>query len=503
MGRAAGIVSSVAALFFLLGYAELGRLEAGGPRHGDVWLPNDVPATLYLPGSGSDFGAFRDAPAAGERPPGVVLVHGYAGDRVGMSVLARKLADASHAVLAIDVRGHGENRNPYTRSHADASSLYAEMAAAVDFLRASPHADGMRIAVMGHSMGAGAALDYGTRDSGIDAVVLIDGGWSLFGPFPPPNALFVYGEHTERMGARARELAARLVGVDRIEVGKTYGDVSRHTGVRTFEVPGANHASLMWDETASAEIIAWLDAVFGRSRESGATFRDPRASRLPWIYLAALLALPGFGLCVGRIAPRAPEPGPEGRARGLGALALALVLAMPLLSLGAPAAGFVPLETADLLASLFALAGVALLVLLSARGELALGPLLRAMPAALPAAVVAMIGVQILLSPLAVVLHRLPLTPERTLVFLITTLVLFPFSLAVQLLLRRGPPLSAALFALAGRALVLIVLVMGIWLGVVTSVFAFIIGPLFGILLLVEILAASVYASSRNTTAIA
>ena len=57
-----GIVSSLAALCFVFAYAGLGRLEDGGPRHEDVWLPGDVPGTLYLPGPGTGDSGFTEAP---------------------------------------------------------------------------------------------------------------------------------------------------------------------------------------------------------------------------------------------------------------------------------------------------------------------------------------------------------------------------------------------------------------------------------------------------------
>jgi hypothetical protein len=137
------------------------------------------------------------------------------------------------------------------------------------------------------------------------------------------------------------------------------------------------------------------------------------------------------------------------------------------------------------------------------RGSIDPGSLRRGLAPALPAAALGMLGVYLALSPLGVWLHRLALTPERALCFAAATLGLLPFSLAVQLCLRRGPPVSAALCALAGRAVVLVVLAGGIGLGAVPFVLSFMLGPLFGILLLVEALAAGIYAASRNGVAIA
>ena len=79
-----------------------------------------------------------------------------------------------------------DNRNPFSRSRSRPDVFHREFSAAVDFLRSLPFVDGERIAVMGHSMGAGAALDFATRDSGLDAVVLISGGMRAVGPHRPP-----------------------------------------------------------------------------------------------------------------------------------------------------------------------------------------------------------------------------------------------------------------------------------------------------------------------------
>ena len=135
-------------------------------------------------------------------------MHGFASDRLGVSSLARRLAASGYAVLSFDASGHGQNRNPFQRSFGRADVFENDLAAAVSFLRGHPHVDGERIAVMGHSMGAGAALDHATRDSGLDAVVLISGGWTTWGPHTPRNALFIYAAgDPEPIRERSREIA--------------------------------------------------------------------------------------------------------------------------------------------------------------------------------------------------------------------------------------------------------------------------------------------------------
>ena len=210
------LVSLAAFAAFLFASAWLGRLERGGPPHADVVLEGAVPATFFLPAptSGAASYAFVDAPPPGARPPVVVLAHGISSDRAILSGLARRLAGSGFAVLTLDLRGHGENRNRFPVGRGRADSFAPDFAAAVDFLRTSPLVDGSRIALMGHSMGAGAVLDFATRDSGLDAVVLISGGWSMLGPQRPPNPLFLYATgDPERIEARTAELASRLAGV--------------------------------------------------------------------------------------------------------------------------------------------------------------------------------------------------------------------------------------------------------------------------------------------------
>ena len=127
----------------------------------------------------------------------VVLIHGFTGDRVLMSGLARRLAENGYAVLAIDVNGHGENRNPFNGGTAESDSLRSNVKTAVDYLRDNELVDGSRIVVMGHSMGAGAALDYATHDASVKGAVMISGGWAL-GPEHPKNALFIFAEFNSR-----------------------------------------------------------------------------------------------------------------------------------------------------------------------------------------------------------------------------------------------------------------------------------------------------------------
>ena len=159
--------------------AQLASLQYEGPPHVELMLEGGVPATFYLPSEAMEGPTSRwgfGEPAEGDGPPALVLVHGFAMDRVSLSSMARSVAEAGYAVLAIDVRGHGENRNAFTAGRGTDAMALEDIGVAVDFLRTSPHVDGNRIVVGGHSMGAGASLVYGGSDPGLDGLILISGG---------------------------------------------------------------------------------------------------------------------------------------------------------------------------------------------------------------------------------------------------------------------------------------------------------------------------------------
>ena len=504
LAPALSLVSLAAFAAFLFASAWLGRLERGGPPHADLLLEGAVPATLFLPvpTSGDAAYAFVDAPPPGARPPAVVLAHGICSDRAGLSALARRLAGSGFAVLTLDLRGHGENRNRFPGGRGRADSLAPDFAAAVDFLRTSPLVDGSRIALMGHSMGAGAALDFATRDSGLDAVVLISGGWSMLGPQRPPNPLFLFASgDPERIKTRTAELASRLAGAAQPALGETYGDFRQGTAVRRVLVPGADHATILWSDLAISEMLAWLDAAFGREHAGAPPPADPRGRVVALLGLLLVLVLPGLGLLVGRLTPTTEHLPDSRRPLGLALLAAALAATMPLTGLGSSGA-ILSIEIGDVVIVHFALAGIALLIAFYLRDRARFTSLFAAPGRSLLGAALGMIGVYVLLQPFGAYLHRIALTPERLAVFALATLGFLPLALAMQVLLRRGRPLSAAGYALAGRGLVVLVLVAGVAAGVLSPVVMLMLPALAIVFVLVEITASSFYLASRNLLAI-
>ena len=109
MGRViAKIVYTLAGLLLAVSLVGLRRASDDIARS-SLELPGGVPAVVWEPAAPLPFGQVPDFdPPA----PVVVLWHGFAGNTAMTSALARRIAKAGYAVIAIDFRGHGENRNP-------------------------------------------------------------------------------------------------------------------------------------------------------------------------------------------------------------------------------------------------------------------------------------------------------------------------------------------------------------------------------------------------------
>jgi len=119
-------------------------------------------------------------------PRTVILLHGWGSNGEQMLPLAQPLHRAGFNVLLFDARNHGASDGD---SFSSLPRFAEDLGAAIAWLRREHPASSTGIAVLGHSVGAGAALFEATRNPKIDAVISI-------GAFADPAQL------TERYLAR-------------------------------------------------------------------------------------------------------------------------------------------------------------------------------------------------------------------------------------------------------------------------------------------------------------
>ena len=353
-------------------------------------------------------------------------------------------------------------------------------------------------------MGAGAVLDYATHDLGLKGAVMISGGFALEGPERPRNALFIFAENDPGFLRDLSDmLAAHLAGVDKIERGKLYGDFTSGTAVESIQMPGLNHINIAWSPDAAGSIVQWLDGCFGIKHVAAPNLREPRLSLiLICLALFILLLIP-----IGRVAAGLTTAW-ERRAsdnlewRGLAMVAAALLLAMPL-NATAPQADFLSIYDGHIVVSWLAIAGAMLLLAIAVKYPAELRALGVGLRANLFAAAMAFGAIVVLQGAYDVALHRTQFTPERLIIMLIASLLMLPFFICFELMLRRGTTTQGTVYASLGRVLIVIAISIGLTVGAMPLVLGLIM-PVFVVLFITfEVFAAAVYSVSGNLMLIA
>jgi pimeloyl-ACP methyl ester carboxylesterase len=113
---------------------------------------------------------------AGAGEPALLFAHGWCCDRSYFAPQLRHFA-ARHAVLTLDLRGHGESGRP-----EPGTGVYDIETLAGDVLAVARDAGLDRPVVVGHSLGGLVALACATRPDAVRAAVMIDPAPMLPGP---------------------------------------------------------------------------------------------------------------------------------------------------------------------------------------------------------------------------------------------------------------------------------------------------------------------------------
>jgi pimeloyl-ACP methyl ester carboxylesterase len=131
------------------------------------------------------------APPSGAAPaPIAILLHMYGSSRSSWTPLIEKLHPAGFAVLAIDLRGHGQSGAPKTaelqarikdRDPAVFRDMHFDVEAARRWLAGRDDIDPARVALVGASIGCSIAFEYAMRDRSVDVVVAMSPGTGYMG----------------------------------------------------------------------------------------------------------------------------------------------------------------------------------------------------------------------------------------------------------------------------------------------------------------------------------
>lgn len=150
-----------------LAYRAPRRVEQGTPA--DSGLPFRT-ISIATTNNKQLFAWYIPPPASAVRAPAVVAMHGWGGNAELMLPFAQPLHQGGYAVLLVDARNHG-------RSDADSFSSMPRFAEDLEhgfnWLAGQSEVDPQRLALLGHSVGAAAALLVASRCPDVAAVVSI------------------------------------------------------------------------------------------------------------------------------------------------------------------------------------------------------------------------------------------------------------------------------------------------------------------------------------------
>ncbi len=105
---------------------------------------------------------------AGDRAPALAVIHGWGGNAAMMLPLVAALHRAGYGLLLFSARNHGASDGD---TFSSLPRFAEDLEHAFDWLRARPEVDAARVGLLGHSVGAGAALLVAARRREVAAVV--------------------------------------------------------------------------------------------------------------------------------------------------------------------------------------------------------------------------------------------------------------------------------------------------------------------------------------------
>ena len=186
--------------------------------------------------------------------PTVLIAHGFAGSAVLMRGFALTLAHAGFTTISWDFEGHGANPHPFALS-SESTGLLHEAESAVAEAAATGLVDTSRVAILGHSMGSGVALDYGLEHPDTYATIAISPVPQNITPTLPRNLLLMAGSLEPQFVGNAEQLLAMAGGEQ--------GGLANGTARQLAVVPNVEHISILFSPTAHHTARAWLDGTFG------------------------------------------------------------------------------------------------------------------------------------------------------------------------------------------------------------------------------------------------
>ena len=186
--------------------------------------------------------------------PAVVLAHGLDGSKERMFAFANVLAENGFIAVAFDFSGHGDNHNPLPQSDDQLwATVDRDLDQVVGYTRTLPNVS--NICLLGHSLGAGAVVQYALKHPEIAGTVEISGS-NIVNTTPtlPKNLLLLVGSQEIPDVKQAEQSAALHAGAGAEGMVNFLSGRARRATV----IGGADHTSILISPVALSESADWL-----------------------------------------------------------------------------------------------------------------------------------------------------------------------------------------------------------------------------------------------------
>ncbi len=193
--------------------------------------------------------------------PGVVVGHGFTGNKRYMQPLSIELVKRGWTTISIDFRGHGSSGGFLGAALAD-PGLEADMEAAMEYLLALGNID--QIGMVGHSMGGATAQRVAEQNYGrVNGTVSIGAVFLGYNYTRIPNLLMAVGQWDQVNNAEAETTFLKnYTALAVVSFDTQYGDFGAGNACKVAIAPLTEHLFEPLSPIIITDTVLWLEQVF-------------------------------------------------------------------------------------------------------------------------------------------------------------------------------------------------------------------------------------------------
>lgn len=257
MNRKIAIILIVGVIIFAAGQTPLVLVNAQNPTQSYTATSSDGTQIAY---------DVTIKPGTPMNAPVAILIHGFAGNRITMRMMAFALADKGFICASIDLRGHGSSEGIMTTT----GSFVNDVNAVIAGLHASGTGNTSRLLLIGHSMGGGVVLTLGTQLTSVAAIIGVApmSSPSWVNTTTPKNLLLIMstGDAVINATTVTQTFYKSINGTGNPNT--VYNPAG--TNRELFVVEGPDHLSILYNTAVIAQIVKWATSyVLGADQPLG------------------------------------------------------------------------------------------------------------------------------------------------------------------------------------------------------------------------------------------